>query len=221
MTKKGIFGKLPGHGDFVQRDLPTSFINPWDGWLQRAVHGSRELVGERWLDYYLTSPIWRFALSPGVLNEQTWAGILVPSVDSVGRYFPVTMAVPVATGSNPFEIQVAAEQWYKLLSELAVEALQHALLVDQLVDRFPEFPVVLPQGFAAEQEDGLMSCTAKGTISASFPTLLDNFYRRNSSSYSLWWCAGSQHLAATTMLSPGMPDPVNYCSMLGAPRLQW
>ncbi|WP_226665405.1 type VI secretion system-associated protein TagF [Microbulbifer aggregans] len=218
---KGIFGKLPAHGDFIQRDLPSSFVNAWDDWLQRAVHGSRELVGERWLEYYLTSPIWRFALSPGVLNGQIWAGILVPSVDSVGRYFPITMAVPLPHGTTPFEIQVAAAPWYKSLSELAVEGLQSGLMVDQVLERFPETPVVHAQGSVAELENGLITSTATGTIVDNYPAMLDSFYREKYSSYSLWWCAGSQHLAPTTLLSPGLPDPTVYCSMLGAPKLHW
>ncbi|WP_201276882.1 type VI secretion system-associated protein TagF [Microbulbifer sp. ALW1] len=218
---KGIFGKLPGHGDFVQRDLPSSFVTPWDEWLQRAVHGSRELVGEKWLDYYLTSPIWRFALSSGVLSERAWAGILVPSVDSVGRYFPVTMAVPLAAGTNPFDIQVRAESWYAALSELAIEALQNALLVDHLSERFPVLAMLdagasSPEG-AAEQR--LLS--VEGSIDLAYPGLLEAMCKDQYSSFSLWWCAPSPSVNHNVMLSAGLPDPSVYCTMLGAPKYHW
>lgn len=217
---KGLFGKLPGHGDFIQRELPASFVTPWDEWLQRAVHGSRELIGEPWLDYYLTSPIWRFALSPGVLDEQGWAGILVPSVDSVGRYFPLTMAVPTPQG-NPFALQVAATDWYRQLSELAIEALQSALQADQLSERFPQ-----PAFAAVADQVSVVSeahiATGDGdAISGSYPGLLNQLYRQQYPSYSLWWCAGSQHLAPTTLVSPGLPEPTLYCAMLGAQVRHW
>lgn len=219
-NNKGLFGKLPGHGDFIQRELPASFVTPWDEWLQRAVHGSRELVGESWLDYYLTSPIWRFALSPGVLDEQAWAGILVPSVDSVGRYFPLTMAVP-AEHSNPFALQLAAADWYRQLSDLAIEALQNALQADQLCERFPE-----PAYAQVADEVTVASATHIATgdsdgIAGSYPGLLNQLYRQQYASYSLWWCAGSQHLAPTTLLSPALPEPTLYCSMLGAQARHW
>ncbi|WP_105102813.1 type VI secretion system-associated protein TagF [Microbulbifer pacificus] len=221
MMQKGLFGKLPGHGDFVQRDLPGSFVTPWDEWLQRAVYGSRELVGERWLEYYLTSPIWRFALSAGVLNQQAWAGVLVPSVDSVGRYFPVTMAVPLPAGSNLFDVQVRAEAWYSELSELAINALQNALLADQLLELFPPFPALAQKNTEVENDDSLVKVCGEPSIAGSYPALLEYLYRERHPSFSLWWCSGSQFLAPKTMLSAGLPDPSEYGCMLGAPKFHW
>lgn len=219
--KKGLFGKLPGHGDFIQRDLPGSFVQTWDEWLQRAVHGSRELVGESWLDYYLTSPIWRFALSPGVLNEQGWAGILVPSVDSVGRYFPLTMAVPVPTQSNPFALQVAAQHWYQQLSDLAIQALQNALQADHLIEQFPDLDASGVVAEATVFSGAQIACGDESGIAGSYPALLSQMYRSQYPSFSLWWCAGSQHLAPTTLVSPALPEPTLYCSMLGAQSQGW
>lgn len=221
MAHKGLFGKLPAHGDFVQRDLPTSFVTPWDEWLQRAVHGSQELVGERWLEYYLTSPIWRFALSAGVVNQHAWAGILVPSVDSVGRYFPATMAVPLPAVSNPFDIQVSTEAWYNQLSELAVNALQSALLADQLLERFPPFPDMAQKSTSMDMDEQLLKISGESAIAETYPAMLEHLCKMRYSSFSLWWCNGSQFLAPVAMLSPGLPDPSEYGSMLGAPKFHW
>lgn len=222
LNAMGLFGKLPGHGDFIQRQLPGSFVATWDEWLQRAVHGSRELVGESWLDYYLTSPIWRFALSAGTLDEHSWAGILVPSVDSVGRYFPLTMAAPVSGKANPFALQVSADSWYQQLSDLAIEALQNALQADQLMERFPGLAEVPVAEDAPGLSAGTHIATGDGTgIASSYAGLLNQLYRQRYPSFSLWWCAGSQHLAPTTLLSPALPEPTLYCSMLGAQSRHW
>jgi len=51
------------------------------------VASSKEQMGDEWLDTYLTSPIWRFVLSSGVIDTQHWAGIMLPSVDQVGLSF--------------------------------------------------------------------------------------------------------------------------------------
>ncbi len=88
-TIVGFYGKLPVVGDFVSRRLPNEFIKPWDGWLQSAIAASREELGDEWLNSYLTSPIWRFLLSPGVCGNKAVAGIMMPSVDRVGRYYPL------------------------------------------------------------------------------------------------------------------------------------
>lgn len=88
----GWFGKLPGMGDFGQRRLPPRFRAVWDEWLQK---GLQKLRAERddWVSHYLHAPIWFFALGEEIMSPSPWVGILMPSVDSVGRYFPLTVAI--------------------------------------------------------------------------------------------------------------------------------
>ncbi|HEX7968785.1 MAG TPA: type VI secretion system-associated protein TagF, partial [Stellaceae bacterium] len=91
----GFFGKVPARGDFVSRRLVRDFTEPWDGWLQDALAMSAQQLAEAWLSTYLTAPIWRFLLSSGVCGEMPMLGVVMPSVDRVGRYFPLTLAVAV------------------------------------------------------------------------------------------------------------------------------
>ena len=65
----GFFGKLPAVGDFVRRRVDDAVVDTWDAWLQGAMASSRDALGDRWLDLYLTAPMWRFFASPGVLDE--------------------------------------------------------------------------------------------------------------------------------------------------------
>src|SRR4030095_14353699 len=88
----GLFGKLPSHGDFLRRRVPDAFVLAWDAWLQLSIAASRELLGERWLDVFLTSPAWRFSFSAGICGPAPIAGLMVPSVDRVGRDFSITVA---------------------------------------------------------------------------------------------------------------------------------
>lgn len=93
----GWYGKLPGLGDFVQGRLPADFVARWDTWLQEGITDSKAVLRETWLDSYLTAHIWHFVLMPGVLNGQCWAGVWMPSVNKVGRYFPFTAGRALAT----------------------------------------------------------------------------------------------------------------------------
>jgi len=95
----GFYGKLPGEGDFVTRRLPWEFTAAWDDWLQQGMQASRAALGEGWLERYLSAPIWRFQLAPGVCGPLAWRGLFFASVDRVGRYFPLTLAF--AGGSAP------------------------------------------------------------------------------------------------------------------------
>src|SRR4029453_391924 len=126
----GYHGKLPAKGDFVTRRLPRGFLDPWDGWLQDAIGGSRARRGEGWLDAYLTSPIWRFALSARLCGEAAVAGVAMPSVDRVGRYFPLTIAALPGGGGGLLAVPVSAAAWFDKAEELVQSALADAFDFD-------------------------------------------------------------------------------------------
>ena len=96
MAGGAFYGKLPSEGDFVTRRLPWEFTSVWDDWLQQGMQASREALGARWLELYLSAPIWRFQVAPGVCGPMGWRGLFFASVDRVGRYFPLTLAFPDA-----------------------------------------------------------------------------------------------------------------------------
>ena len=120
----GWYGKLPANGDFVTRRLPSSFIEPWDAWLNAMLQGSRERLGEAWRDAFLSAPAWRFVLAPGVVGQQGWAGVVVPSVDSVGRYFQITVASALPSNSlDSVTSVVRAHNWYGEVEPVVYAAL--------------------------------------------------------------------------------------------------
>jgi type VI secretion system protein ImpM len=127
----GWYGKMPGLGDFASRRLPPEFIAAWDAWLQRSIASSRRELGEAWLDAFLTSPMWRFALAPGVCGAAAWAGLVLPSVDKVGRYFPLTFAAALPPDTDVAAL-LAAQAWYAQLESVGLSALDPACTPDAL-----------------------------------------------------------------------------------------
>jgi type VI secretion system ImpM family protein len=115
----GWYGKLPSLGDFAGRRLPPLFVEPWDRWLATGLASWRQ-SDEAWLDAFLAAPTWRFALGAGVPFKQSpgYAGVLMPSVDRVGRYFPLTVVRP----RGPREERAPAV-WLHALEGSAVAAL--------------------------------------------------------------------------------------------------
>jgi|GEM_PF-397506 len=157
-TIPGWYGKLPTLGDFASRRLEADFIEPWDLWLGEALQALRVAMGEEWLDAYLNAPPWRFVLSPGVLpgvdTDRVFAGVLMPSVDRVGRHFPLTLAA-----SLPRVPGIAAEfdallVWMHRLEDTALDALQSDWTIDDLERALAE---LAPPGddAAAAAEDRL------------------------------------------------------------------
>jgi type VI secretion system protein ImpM len=122
----GWYGKLASLGDFAHRRLPPQWLNACEAWLPGAMRGAREHLGERWLDTYLTAPVLRFGWAPGVVDAQWWFGLLMPSCDSVGRYYPLLIAQPRA---HPPQDRIALdhlERWYEHLAQAAMHTLNEA-----------------------------------------------------------------------------------------------
>jgi type VI secretion system protein ImpM len=123
----GWYGKIPGTGDFIARRLPPAFREPWDRWLRDAIDGSRRRLGAAWRDAFLSMPPWRFALGPGVLGANAWAGLMVPSVDAVGRYFPLTVACALpGAGIDAAATLLSAHAWFDEIEAIALTAIAPA-----------------------------------------------------------------------------------------------
>ncbi|MGF6855871.1 type VI secretion system-associated protein TagF [Paraburkholderia sp. CI3] len=90
----GFFGKLPSAGDFVQRRLPSAFVEGWDRDFQRAVETGRRELGAHWDAAWRQGAAWRFVLPAPVCGNVAWCGLIGPAVDRLGRAFPMVLAAP-------------------------------------------------------------------------------------------------------------------------------
>jgi type VI secretion system ImpM family protein len=136
----GFYGKLPARGDFVRRGLPDSFVNPWDAWLQTVIACGRAEFSDTWLDSYLTAPIWRFFINGGVLDNDAWLGVIMPSVDNVNRYFPLSLAAR-ANGIDAVSAMSEHGAWFDQAETIVLKALDEDVLsIDEfggLLDALP------------------------------------------------------------------------------------
>ena len=120
----GWYGKIPGTGDFIARRLPPAFSQSWDGWEQGVMEGSKERLGAGWRDAFLSMPPWRFVLGAGLVTPNAWAGLMLPSVDAVGRYFPLTVASALPAASlDLVATLLAAAPWFDAIEEIALTAI--------------------------------------------------------------------------------------------------
>lgn len=227
MSDPGVYGKLPAHGDFIQRNLPSSFVKPWDAWLQHFVAGAKQQIGEDWLDIYLTSPIWRFVLSHGVIDDGRWAGILMPSVDQVGRYFPFTIAVRLPDTQNPLEFMARQMSWYTAVEELGLRALNGEIALDDLVQELAGVKLSLDSPYAAADTLPESSCMQvdmefeEQSAASVYPYMLDALLSKQMSSYSIWSTTGSERVAPCVFDAQGLPAAGKLSAMLDGQWRQW
>lgn len=171
----GWYGKLPTLGDFASRRLDASFIEPWDLWLGDGIAAQRERLGEAWLDAYLGSPVWRFVLMPGALPQPAervaLAGVLMPSVDRVGRYFPLTIVTPLPVlPASAGEIE-ALLGWLHRLEDVAVDALQDDWSTDQLDAALEALPAPVGASALPETLEATRAALAEAMAAGGFVDL--------------------------------------------------
>jgi type VI secretion system protein ImpM len=117
------YGKISSLGDFAHRRMSPQLRELCDEWLSRAVTDSRDRLGASWLDTYLTAPLWRFAWAPGIVDERWWFGVLMPSCDNVGRYFPLIVLEPLDPPPADATALDHLERWYDHLARAALQTL--------------------------------------------------------------------------------------------------
>lgn len=208
--KLGFFGKVPAHGDFIERGLPRHFVGAMDEWLQGAITCSQGALGQEWLQTYLTCPLWRFGLSDGAIDSQQWVGILCPSVDSVGRYFPLIIAEKVTQG-NIFTAYQNNAEWFDYVEKLALSTLENGLVAEQIEEQLDNSePLLLKTSEPEKIEQAGWLCS--GNSSEAFSHLLHKSHSQ--SAVSIWESKGSHSQQATTFVAKGMPPAHYYTFML-------
>ena len=142
--KFGAFGKIPALGDFLRIDLSPGFIQPWDKWLQASIIGVKETLGGRWAQTYMSTPIWRFTLPQGVAGPHAMSGILMASVDSLGRQYPLTLAAPHGCQSTA-QIHFANRTTFEHLEDIALWALDDDFKRDMLATALENGRILEPE----------------------------------------------------------------------------
>jgi len=216
----GFHGKLPVRGDFLTANLPRSFVDPWDAWLQAGIAASQAQLGERWLSIYLESPIWRFVLSPGACGPQAWAGVLMPSVDKVGRYFPLTIATELPDGPSVLETVTTATTWFERAEAIAMQALDDdGLDLDAFGRDVAALAEIVPSGPRPSDGDaapGVWSVPldADASTGVALSTALDRFVVGSLEAYSVWWSAGGGSVRGQLWLAGRLPAADRFARFL-------
>jgi type VI secretion system protein ImpM len=226
----GWYGKIPNLGDFASRRLPSRFIVAWDDWLQRALASSRAQLGGQWLDLYLTSPVWRFLLMPGVCGSAAWAGVLMPSVDRVGRYFPLTIALELPQVALRQDRLERLSAWLAQAEGAALATLDLSVTperLDQVLDAIPVPDVGSSADPLTEPALRLARCTGpggNGMVAArlpgadAWPAALAatgaELLAAASLGRSLWWSNGREGRSPLVACWNGLPAPDDFVRLL-------
>ena len=227
----GLYGKLPSHGDFLRRRTSDAFVDRWDSWLQGCMAASRTALGERWLDVYLTSPAWRFVCASGTCGAAPVLGLMVPSVDRVGRYFPLTLVVELPEGISVFAAATDSAPFFDSAERLLIETLaadyvdfeefdeRVISLADELLPLTSQRKVVLDPAAASilngdAQASWQVPIGSTEDLAPVFGQLLSHRLSAMYDPLVLWWTEGSSIVEPSCLIAKGLPRPDAFGALL-------
>ncbi|MFC4294342.1 type VI secretion system-associated protein TagF [Novosphingobium tardum] len=146
-----LFGKLPAHGDFLVRGVSGPLRDQLDDWLAAALARARARFSDDFDARYLAAPAWLLIDRGG---DGGWRGAaLCPSVDAVGRRFPLFLGIPAAGAG---EAAVAARHCLELAAAAIGSRWDAGRLDEALRQPVPASPPPVDprEGWSIEGQDG-------------------------------------------------------------------
>lgn len=193
----GLFGKLPAKRDYISHGVDRQFLELWEPWVQGAIAASRDQMRDGWLPAYMNAPIWRFWLGASLCGE-TVAGAVMPSVDGVGRYFPLSLiAKGIDMAPPPLDAQDA---WYDAAEHVLLDALEEGREFETTLEALRAMPrPALPTPRSTEAAFAAIRHEAE----PDFHTTL-----------SCWWVRPHPGGEVRAMMRRGMPGPYDFIEMI-------
>lgn len=87
-----------------------------------------------WQEAYCQSEPWNFLLGVDILGSEAWVGVMVPSFDSVGRCFPLTITSTIKISDTTANI--LNPRWFTLLAQAALKGISQGISPAQLDEEF-------------------------------------------------------------------------------------
>ena len=216
----GLFGKLPAKRDFVAANAPRRFLETWEPWLQSGVATSKQAIAAAWIESYNRAPIWRFWLGADFCGEAL-IGAFMPSVDGVGRAFPLTVFVFDDAGALPPPEIDDNGRWCEDAEALLLGALDPGATFEAVTDRLAALPpptlvagAGTVSGFRELPDGGALIQTAERTVSDAFHAARRLAHRRAFASQSFWWTIGGEGFPACALAYVGLPPAARFSDFL-------
>src|SRR3954471_6776989 len=226
----GFYGKLPSHGDFLRRRVSDPFVDAWDGWLRECLAASQAALGDRWLDVYLTSPAWRFACAAGACGPAPVIGVVAPSVDQVGRYFPLTIVAALPEELRVVTAAVASTRFLDAAERLVIDTLAAEPVDFERFDRgvadlaeelgaLGTAPAIVLDPAAVSvvtqrHEPWQLPLGSTVNLRAGFEQLLSLQLEAKYSPLVVWWTDGSSAVEPSWLVLKGLPPSSSYSAFL-------
>jgi type VI secretion system protein ImpM len=216
----GLFGKLPVKRDFVAVNVSRRFLEMYEIWLQTGLATSKLTLGGRWGETYNRAPLWRFWLGADLCGEPV-IGAFTPSVDGVGRAFPLTILATAEDGALPPPELESNDSWFEAAEQRLIDALDPAADFDGFVGSLASLPAPKSHveggelgGLSALDEGGALARDVGDSFSLAFRAALRFDQRRAFAALSFWWTVGGEGFEPMALALRGMPPATRFSDFL-------
>ena len=115
-----LFGKHPGHGDFLSCGLPDGLGRLLSDWLGATLGEVSALLDGQWDRLQTGTVALRFWIGGAITGEGPWRGVMRMSGDRVGRRYPLLILQGTQPASLPL---VEPDQGFYLVAEAVLAGL--------------------------------------------------------------------------------------------------
>ena len=219
-----LFGKLAAKRDFIAVSAPREFLGAWEPWMQACVSASRDNLGDKWHEAYLTAPIWRFWLGEEICGS-TVAGVVMSSLDGLGRYYPLTLFVYSDQGTTiaPPDLN-AHEEWFSVAEDFLLSTLDREVPFETITESLSNLAPPVHHSTAVSEDpnltnlisgSGMLGGVLEGrSFLELFASLRDANFNSIYAAASFWWTIGGGEFAPFGFSCKRMPDPFIFTAML-------
>jgi type VI secretion system protein ImpM len=216
----GLFGKLPAKRDFIGANASRRFLEVWEPWLQSGVAMSRQMLGDAWIEAYNRAPIWRYWLGADLCGEAT-IGAFMPSVDGVGRAFPLAIFVGEGEASLPPPELDENGAWFEAAEAVLLEALEPGATLEAIAEKVMGLPppslesrTTKDDGLTELADGAVLARDIGDEVSAAFLAARRFGRRRAFASQSFWWTIGGEGFPSLALSEVGLPPATRFADML-------
>jgi type VI secretion system protein ImpM len=218
----GLYGKLPSKRDFISIATPRQFLPVWEPWIANCLAESRvALGGAAWDKAFEEAPIWRFFLGADLFGAGL-CGVLMPSVDAIGRYFPLTLVARTELDPDlPMAEIDPCETWFAAVETFLLSLLDAALpwgAIDTGLKTLGALNLQSPPQNA--DAAAKLEFASLDDADAGVRTLEDIFITGRQqddvpvTAANYWWTLGNENYRPRAFVQGFMPDPQHFTAML-------
>ena len=216
----GLFGKLPAKRDFVAANAPRRFLEAWEPWLQGSLATAKQTLGADWGEVYNRAPLWRFWLGANFCGQAV-IGAWTPSVDGVGRAFPLTIFAGESDMSLPPPELESNDAWFDAVEQLLLDALDPASDFEAFARSVAALPEPQRQsrerelsGLEELAEGGVLARDVGAQASLAFRAARRFDHRHAFAAQTFWWTIGGEDFPAMALALTGMPLAIRFADLL-------